>query len=212
VYFFTFPSGMPIYGDRVSNCILGQGSKLYPQSTIHNGSKYKENITIGNNTHIAGNLTVWANAGKIEIGDWCFVGENSRIYSAKHIKIGNRVQIAHDCNIFDSNIHSLDPIERHKEYIQNTTNGLVKLFSMKEQEVIIEDDAWLGCGVVVLKGVTIGRCAIVGAGSVVTKDVPDYAVAMGNPARVVRILEFDRLGTKPEDVATEGSRMHQGKT
>jgi len=198
MYFFAFPENTPICSQPVYNCILGKGSDIYKQASIHNQSKCNSNITIGDNTHIAGNLTVWANAGKIVIGDGCFVGENSRIYSAKHVSIGNRVLIAHDCNVFDSNIHSLDATERHQEYIQNTTKGLVKLFSMKEQEVVIKDDVWLGGGVVVLKGVTIGMGAIVGAGSVVTKDVPDYAVAVGNPARVIRIRELDLLGTRPE--------------
>ena len=187
MYFFAFPNGVARNG--VEKCVLGAGSKIYPQGKINNQSQCRANISIGNGTHIAGNLTVWANAGRIEIGDACFVGENSHVYSACHILIGNRVQIAHDCNVFDNNVHSLDPAERHMEFIQNTTSGFVRLFSLREEQVIIKDDAWIGAGAVVLKGVTVGRCAIVGAGSVVTRNVPDYAVVVGNPARVVRSLE-----------------------
>lgn len=161
---------------------------------IANSSSCKSNITIGRNTTIVGNLTVWVDAGRIKIGDSCFIGENTRIYSAKYIKIGDRVQIGHGCNIFDSNIHSLDPGERHKEYIQNITGGLVKLFGLREREVFIEDDAWLGASVIVLKGVTIGKGAIVGAGAVVTNSIPDYSVVVGNPARVVRIIEPQSTG------------------
>ena len=51
--------------------------------------------------------------------------------------------------------------------------------------IVIEDDAWLGLGVIVLDGVTIGRGAVIGAGAVVTGDVPPYAIAVGVPARVV---------------------------
>jgi len=186
IYFFAFPERIASGSTPEFNCILGENSKIYAQANINNPSAIKANITIGKHTHIAGNLTVWANAGKIEIGDSSFIGEGSRVFSARHIKIGDRVQIAHGCNIFDNNIHSLDSVERQQEYVQNITGGLVKLFSLKEKEVIIEDDAWLGASVIVLKGVTIGKGAIVGAGSVVTKDIPDHTIAVGNPARVIR--------------------------
>jgi len=53
-------------------------------------------------------------------------------------------------------------------------------------DIVVEDDAWLGAGVIVLNGVTIGRGAVIGAGSVVTKDIPPYSVAIGVPACVVR--------------------------
>lgn len=55
-----------------------------------------------------------------------------------------------------------------------------------DQDVIIEDGVWIGCNVTILKGVTIGRGAVVGAGSLVTKDVPPYAIAVGNPAKVIK--------------------------
>lgn len=53
--------------------------------------------------------------------------------------------------------------------------------------------AWIGAGATILPGVRIGRYAVIGAAAVVTKDVPDYAVAVGNPARVIKLLEADRL-------------------
>ncbi len=115
-YFFAFPHGVLNEAELPYNCALGEDSKIYRQATVQNESSHKANITIGNNTHVVGNLTVWSNAGRIEIGDWCFVGEGSRILSACQIQIGNRVQIAHNCNIFDSNIHSSDPSERHLVY------------------------------------------------------------------------------------------------
>jgi len=188
IYFFAFHESMASGNVGAFNCVLGDNSKIYSQAIINNPSAIKANITIGKNSHIAGNLTVWANAGKIEIGDSTFIGEGSRVFSAKHIRIGDRVQIAHGCNIFDNNIHSLNSVERHKEYVQNVTGGLVKLFSLKEKDVVIENDAWLGASVIVLKGVTIGKGAIVGAGSVVTKDIPDHTIAVGNPARVIRTI------------------------
>jgi acetyltransferase-like isoleucine patch superfamily enzyme len=167
-------------------CVIGKDTTISKDARIWNFSNVDENIAIGKNTFIAGTLLIWQNCGKIEIGDDSFVGENSRIYSAKEIKIGDRVQIAHGCNIFDNNIHSLDPEERHYEYIQNITKGVVKLYPLNEKEIIIKNDAWLGANVIVLKGVTIGEGAVVGAGSVVTSDVPDYCVFAGNPAKFVK--------------------------
>ncbi|MCX8495484.1 MAG: hypothetical protein ORN51_04800 [Akkermansiaceae bacterium] len=54
-------------------------------------------------------------------------------------------------------------------------------------EIVVKNGAWLGHGVIVLSGVTIGECAVIGAGSVVTKNVPDYAIAAGVPARVLEV-------------------------
>ena len=169
-------------------CIIGENTTINSDARIWNTSNNPANINIGENSFIAGTLLVWQNCGTIEIGNYTFVGENSRIYAAKSIKIGDRVQIAHGCNIFDNNIHSLNPEERHLEYIQNITKGVLKLYPLKEKEVVIKDDAWLGANVIILKGVTIGEGAIIGAGSVVTCDVPDYCIFAGNPASFIKKL------------------------
>ncbi len=179
----------PVIPEQSYCCVLGENSKIYPQARIWNSSKIKENIVIGSNTHIAGTLQVWGDCGKIEIGDYCFVGEGTRIYSAASIKIGHRVQIAHNCNIFDNNIHSLRPNERHLEYIQNTTKGVYKLFDLNEKEIVIMDDAWIGANAIIMKGVTIGKAAIIAAGSMVLKNVPDYTVVGGNPARQIKVID-----------------------
>ena len=173
-------------------CLTGENTILNSDARIWNPSNSAQNIVIGSNSFIAGTLLVWQNCGKIEIGNYSFVGENSRIYSAKNIRIGDRVQIAHGCNIFDNNIHSLNPVERHLEYIQNITKGVKKLYPLNEQEVIIKNDVWLGVNVIVLKGVTIGEGAIIGAGSVVTCNVPDFCVFAGNPAKYVKNISKEK--------------------
>ena len=184
IYFLVFPPVPPVN----NVCTSGENSMVHLEARINNLSNDPANIIIGANTHVLGHLTVWANAGKIIVGDFCYIGEETRIFSVKSVKIGNRVQIAHGCNIFDNNVHSIDPEERHLEYIQNIESGSVKQFDLKEKEVIIEDDAWLGACVIILKGITIGKGAIVGAGSVVTQNIPDYTIAAGNPARIVRTI------------------------
>lgn len=95
-------------------------------------------------------------------------------------RIGARVAIATNVTIVvDSNPNN--SLLNEEPY--------VKINLIKTEPVIIEDDAWIGTNVVILPGVTIGRGAIIGAGAVVTRDVPPYSVAVGIPARVVRQLQ-----------------------
>ena len=70
---------------------------------------------------------------------------------------------------------------------------LIKLFPLVSKNVIIENDVWLGAGVIILPGVTIGECSVIGAGSIVTKDVPPYSVAIGIPAKVVSKIDENTL-------------------
>ena len=57
---------------------------------------------------------------------------------------------------------------------------------LREEEIIIEDDAWIGFNAIITKGVRIGKGAIVGAGTIITEDVPDFAIVVGNPAKIIK--------------------------
>jgi acetyltransferase-like isoleucine patch superfamily enzyme len=140
---------------------------------------------IGINTHIRGELFTFPHAEKMYIGDFCHVGANSRIWAANVIEIGNRVLIAHDVNIFDSNTHPISPKERAAQYVSIITTGHPKQIDLKQSFVKIKDDVWIGAGTIILKGITIGEGAIVGAGSVVTKSVEPYTIVAGNPAQKI---------------------------
>jgi acetyltransferase-like isoleucine patch superfamily enzyme len=94
---------------------------------------------------------------------------------AESIQIGCRVEIAPNCAFYPYN-HGLAPGECIRNQPLETKGS-----------IIIGDDAWLGFGVIVLDGVRIGKGAVLGAGSVVTNDIPDDAIAFGVPARVVRM-------------------------
>jgi len=120
--------------------------------------------------------------------------------SRSSITIGNNVTIAWGGTIYDHNSHSLNYLDRRKD-IENLMSDLKENRShvyskdwsvVKTKPIVIKDDAWIGMNVIILKGVTIGRGAVVGAGSVVTNDVPDWTVAAGNPARVVKELAVDK--------------------
>jgi acetyltransferase-like isoleucine patch superfamily enzyme len=148
---------------------------------------------VGKHCRIEGELFVFAHGGRISIGDWCFVGPGTRVWSALEISIGNRVLISHNVNVMDSLTHPLDSGDRHAQFRSILYTGHPMAINLDEKRVRIEDDAWIGAGAIVLRGVTIGCGAVVGAGAVVTRDVPSHAVVVGNPAHVVRHLKKDPI-------------------
>lgn len=171
--------------------VLSTGRVIFTStSKVYNIQKKPDNIQIGNNTVIKGELLIYGHGGRIKIGEFCFIGEHSYIWSAKNIEIGNRVLISHNVNIHDSNDHPINPVLRHEHYKHILSIGHPKFnIGLNEKDIIIKDDVWIGFNAIILKGVTIGEGAIVGAGSVVTKDVAPFTVVGGNPARVIKTLE-----------------------
>ncbi len=117
-------------------------------------------------------VTVWFPEG-VRIGKDVTINEGVFLDGYGGLTIGNDCRIAHGCS-FISEDHIFDdpatPIWR-----QGKHHGAI----------VLEDDVWCGCGVKVLRGVTIGRGSVVAAGAVVTRDVPPYSIVMGVPARVV---------------------------
>jgi maltose O-acetyltransferase len=108
----------------------------------------------------------------IHIGRDVFMNFNCVILDVVPIAIGDRVQMASAVQLLAAD-HPLDPVER--------ASG--REFG---RPITIEDDVWLGGGVIVCPGVTIRHASVIGAGSVVTKDIPAGVVAVGNPCRVLR--------------------------
>lgn len=164
---------------------------LHHTSHIANNLPDHSAIEIGEYTHIRGELLTFGHGGLITIGEYCYIGEYSRLWSAKKISIGKRVLISHNVNIFDNDTHPLNPVARHQHFKSIISSGQPRKVDLLEQAVEIGDDAWIGCMSIILKGVTIGQGAIIGAGSVVTQDVPAFTIVAGNPARVIRELRPD---------------------
>jgi acetyltransferase-like isoleucine patch superfamily enzyme len=170
-----------------NNFIAHESSKIYnPNNILNSGCASK--INIGPESHISGIIQVFKNCGTVKIGSHCFLGDYSRIISSQRVSIGDRVQIAHMCSIMDNDVHSLDPEKRHKEFLINITQGQMDLFDIPKKEIIIEDDVWIASHCIIMKGVRIGKGAVVGAGSVVTKNIPPSVLVHGNPARVIKRL------------------------
>lgn len=168
---------------------IGEDSKLYPEAKVINFLQDKSKIQIGKSSHIRGELLVFAHGGQIVIGDDCYVGEGTRIWSGKSIVIGNRVLVSHGVNIFDSQTHSLSAQVRNEHFKKIIMSGHPKEINLDELPVVIEDDVWIACMSIILRGVHIGRGAVIAAGSVVTKDVPAWSVVAGNPARVIKMIQ-----------------------
>jgi len=164
---------------------VGEGSDLKLANILY-FQKQPGKITIGKHSIIKGELITFKHGGEIRIGDYCHVGPDSHIWSAKLISIGNRVLIAHNVNIHDNISHPLDSKSRHEEFAKSLVDGVQETDLLRESEIIIEDDAWIGFNATILKGVRIGKGAIIGANTVITEDVPPYAVVVGNPAKIIK--------------------------
>jgi acetyltransferase-like isoleucine patch superfamily enzyme len=111
-------------------------------------------------------------SGRIEIGNHTFINYGSSIAARASVKIGHYCHLGHYTFVMDNDQH-----------------GVVRRMELPQSDpVIIEDHVWIGCKAVILPGVHIGSYAVIGAGSIVTKDIPPRCVAAGNPARVLRYL------------------------
>jgi acetyltransferase-like isoleucine patch superfamily enzyme len=179
-----------IYNRRlIKKCQIGRDSRFTRTAVISNGQS-QSSIIIGDECLIEGELLVYPFGDGIKIGNNCYIGQGTRIRSAECICIGSNVLISHGVNIFDTNSHEMNSIERmHSAQIQ-LKQGLPKTKgNVETAPIVIEDNVWISFNVTILKGVRIGQGAIIGAGSVVTKDVPSYTLAVGNPARPVKKVE-----------------------
>jgi acetyltransferase-like isoleucine patch superfamily enzyme len=172
--------------DRVR---AASGVRFGPQSRVINPGAV-DRITIGANTLVDGELLVHDYGGTIALGEACYVGPGTRIWSGESLVIGDHVFIAHNVTIVDTNAHQLDASERAEHYQRTVVEARpFEKGSIETAPVRIESHAWINFNVAILKGVTVGRGAIIGAGSVVTKDVPPNVLCAGNPARVIRALD-----------------------
>ena len=171
---------------KKSLCSAHSTVQFYSSSKVDNLRGDKSAIQIGANTVVLGQLLVFKHDGQIKVGKDCYIGEYSRIWSASSIDIGDRVLISHGVNVHDTNAHSLSAQKRHQHFVDIFSTGHPEILDdVIATPVVIEDDAWIGFNATILKGVTVGKGAIVGACSVVTHDVSPYSSVAGNPAKVI---------------------------
>lgn len=145
---------------------------------------------IGEGSMFAGTIAADRPEAEVRIGRNTFFG-GSMLVCAASITIGDDVLVSWGCTIVDHGSHAVDWAERAGD-VRAWYGGEKDWTHVRIAPVTIGDKAWLGFNVIVLPGVTIGEGAVVGAGSVVTRDVPAWTVVAGNPAREIRRLEPSR--------------------
>jgi acetyltransferase-like isoleucine patch superfamily enzyme len=172
---------------------IGPESRFLPGGSVSNIAGRPERICVGAGSLIAGQLLVFRHGGMIRIGEWCYVGEGSRIWSASEIIIGNRVLISHNVNVHDCDSHPLNAESRHRQFKAIATSGHPEeIVGVDSRPIVIEDDVWIGFNAIVLKGSRIGTRSVVAAGSVVMGTIPPDSLYIGKEVR--RKLDADDCG------------------
>ena len=145
--------------ESLSQIDLGSGSTVWPGTCICAQSVNKPDLTklvVGKHTYIGENNNIRLADAMVTIGDHCMISQQVSIISTNHLIPGR------------DKITALSGLDLRKAGVE------------------IGNDVWIGCNAVILPGVRIGNGAVIGAGSVVTGDIPEYAIALGNPARIVK--------------------------
>ena len=145
---------------------------IYPSVSLR---RFPKQIHIDNDVVIKENsqITACNNKSIISIGRNTSIGAYTMIFSSEKIEIGSDCMLGPFVNIMDSN-HG---VSREKK--MNQQKNITK-------PVIIRNDVWIGAKTVILPGVTIGEGAVIGAGSIITKDVESYKIVGGNPAKIIK--------------------------
>jgi acetyltransferase-like isoleucine patch superfamily enzyme len=159
---------------------------------IRRAEKNRTYVQLGNDNVINGTFVFETGEGLISVGNNSFLGGGTFI-CVDGIEIGDDVMFSWGCTVADNNAHSLISSERAndvkdwKRGLDENKIGHYKDWSkVRTKKIIIKNKAWIGFNSIILKGVTIGEGAVIGAGSVVTVDVPNFAVVGGNPAKIIK--------------------------
>jgi acetyltransferase-like isoleucine patch superfamily enzyme len=137
----------------------------------------EDGLVLGENVIINRNCMVLAKAGSVKLGRDTSIGSNCVLVSMSGLETGSSVLVAGGCYFSSGAYHT-----------GNVDDAIMDQGAYSMGPIIIEDNVWIGTGAIILDNVRIGRNAVVGAGAVVTKDVPARAVVAGVPARVVKDL------------------------
>jgi acetyltransferase-like isoleucine patch superfamily enzyme len=173
-YGVEWRSGFRFYGVPIIQKFWGSEMRFGPYLQLR--SKVRSN-PLGPNRPVI--LCTWSKDASLDVGAG-FSMTGGSICAAERISIGTNVAVGANTTITDTDFHPLDS-SRRKSTPQ----------AARTAPVVIEDDVFIGMNCLVLKGVTIGRGAVVGAGSVVTRDVVPETIVAGNPARVIASIDRD---------------------
>jgi maltose O-acetyltransferase len=153
---------------------VGPKVRLWGRPAIHNAGR----MIIGDRARLVSTIAtlelVAGRDGILEIGEGTFINYGCSIAASQLVRIGPNCSIGTYVIMMDNDFHRLEP-ERRNERPESLP-------------IILEENVWLGARVIVLRGVTIGAGSAIGAGSVVTRDIPPRSLAVGVPAKVIRTL------------------------
>ncbi len=155
--------------------VLGPRARVWGRPSVQNQGI----MQIGERLRLVSTITpcelVSGPQGRLEIGDGVFINYGCSIAASQFVCIGANSLIGTYAILMDNDFHAVDPDQRNQQ--------------SPSAPIILEENVWLGARVTVLKGVTIGRDSVIGAGSVVTRDIPPGCLAAGVPARVIRQIK-----------------------
>lgn len=182
------PSLIKAFLMRRASYRLSPSARLSRSGSVTNLRPRSDAISIGPHSYIDGALVTFPHGGRIVIGEWCYVGHGSRLWSGAAIELGDYVIIAHNVSIMDNLTHPIDAALRRAHTRVRLQGGHPAEIDLGDRPIVLEDDVWVAAGATVLRGVRIGARSIVSAGAVVREDVPSDCIVAGNPARVVSFL------------------------
>jgi acetyltransferase-like isoleucine patch superfamily enzyme len=145
-------------------------------------------VVVGADCLLESDIVLETANARLSIGNNVYMGGNSLVDVVESVVVEDDVMISYQCLISDSDHHSIALSSRLRDCRDWKERRFHDWAGTVTSPVRICRGVWIGARVIVLKGVTIGIGAVVGAGAVVTKDVPPWAVVAGNPARIVRVL------------------------
>lgn len=182
-YYYRY-SGHRSYHIQRSAAITGRLKVRFPGGQI----------SIGNDCLVEGNLVVQAPNGKIVLQDNVYIGGDTLLACSTTITVESDVLISYQCLFMDSDNHSLNVQKRVRD-LSEVRSNTYDWSLIDSRPIRVCRGAWIGARSIILKGVTIGTGSVVGAGSVVTRDVPPWSIVGGNPARLIRQLTAEEIGT-----------------
>jgi len=192
IYGMPCGSHLELYGwvlmrGPAGSIVIGDGVQMISSSWRCTASSLMNNVR----------LRTFAPEARIILEPGCGLNGTSITARSKTIRIGKNAMFGPDCMVVDSDFH--DPWPPH---LRKTNPGF-----HRDAGVDIGENVWIGSRAIILKGVTIGANAIIAAGSVVTRSVPEHALAAGNPARVVKVYRAADFAARAEHIAEAAASL-----
>ena len=168
-------------------------NKRFPHAIIDNGCCFTEDTIIKQHSHIFENCTI----NHSYIGEYTYIGPNGKI---QNTTIGNYCSIASNC-LCGLGSHPLSLFSTSPIFYKTQNPFKIKIITRdlefeENKPINIGHDVWIGARVTILDGVHIGNGAVIAAGAVVTKDVPDYAIVAGVPAKIIKYRNISQEESK----------------